>query len=435
MRLGRTLLNLRKIARLGAVAALSATLAACAVSGGPQVGATGSLSPAPQAGSEVAKAPAQSVVKRKPEAAKVAMLLPLSANPQIASVAKAMKQAGELALFEQSGTDLQLIVKDDKGTPDGARAATDEAIKEGAELILGPLLSASVQAAAPVARAANVSVIAFSNDRQVAGNGVYLLSFLVEQEVERIVSHAVAQGRRNLAALVPDDAYGRATEAAFTRAVARAGAATIVVERYQGSGTGMLEPTRRLAEALGRAEEAGNGADALFVPGGPEVLASLGPLLSYVKLDISRIKLIGSGGWDSPNLGRDATFVGGWYPAPDQRGWQEFAEKFTRTFGTAPPRIASLAFDAVGIAVALSAGDRTARFAGTSITRASGFSGADGAVRFETDGTSKRSLAVLEVQAFGARVVEPAAMETQPAARALSAEAPVPRAVLPQQTN
>ena len=434
MRLGRTLLDLRAILRLAVVAAVSATLAACAVSGGPDVGATGSLPPVAQAG-EASKTTAQSVVKRKPTAAKVAMLLPLSANPQIASVAKAMKQAGELALFEQNGTDLQLIVKDDRGTPEGARAAADEAIKEGAELILGPLLSASVQAAAPVARAASVSVIAFSNDRQAAGNGVYLLSFLVEQEVERIVSHAVAQGRRNFGALVPDDAYGRATEAAFTRAVAKAGAAMIVIERYQGSGTGMLEPTRRLADALGRAEEAGTGADALFVPGGPEVLASLGPLLSYAKLDVSRIKLIGSGGWDSPNLGRDSTFVGGWYPAPDQRGWQEFAERFTKTFGTAPPRIASLAFDAVSIAVALSGGERATRFAGSSITRASGFTGADGAVRFEPDGTSRRSLAVLEVQAFGARVIEPASIEPQPAARAASADAVSVPAPPPQQTN
>ena len=80
-------------------------------------------------------------------------------------------------MFERDNPSLQLIVKDDKGTPEGAKAAAEEAIKGGASSILGPLFAKSVAAVAPVARQADVPVIAFSNDRQVAGNGVYLLSF------------------------------------------------------------------------------------------------------------------------------------------------------------------------------------------------------------------------------------------------------------------
>ena len=52
----------------------------------------------------------------------------------------------ELALFEQNTPGLQLIVKDDKGTEVGAKAATEDAIKGGAELILGPLYSRSTAA-------------------------------------------------------------------------------------------------------------------------------------------------------------------------------------------------------------------------------------------------------------------------------------------------
>ena len=82
---------------------------------------------------------------------KVGLLLPLSASTQTALVAKAMREAAELALFESRGAELQLVIKDDKGTEDGARAAATEAIGQGAEIILGPLFAKSVRAAAAVA--------------------------------------------------------------------------------------------------------------------------------------------------------------------------------------------------------------------------------------------------------------------------------------------
>ena len=113
-----------------------------------------------------------------------ALLVPLSAQGQPGVIGKSLKQAAELALFERDNPSLQLIVKDDKGTPDGAKAAAEEAIKGGATLILGPLFAKSVTAVAPVARQAGVPVVAFSNDRQVAGNGVYLLSFQPAPEVD-----------------------------------------------------------------------------------------------------------------------------------------------------------------------------------------------------------------------------------------------------------
>ena len=115
--------------------------------------------------------------------------MPLSAQGHAGVIGKSLKQAAELALFERDNPSLQLIVKDDKGTPEGAKAAADEAIKGGAKLILGPLFAKSATAVAPVARQAGVPVIAFSTDRQVAGSGVYLLSFQPAPEVARVVAY------------------------------------------------------------------------------------------------------------------------------------------------------------------------------------------------------------------------------------------------------
>lgn len=359
-------------------------------------GTTASLSPNDPAGTE----------KKVGRGTKIAMLLPLGGFGQNAVIAKSMKQAGELAIFDLDNPTVQLIAKDDKGTAEGARAAAEEALRDGAEVIVGPLFSQAVAGASNAAKQANVPVIAFSNDRAVAGNGVYLLSFIAEQEVDRIVSFAASQGKKRFAALISDDAFGRTVEPAFQAAVARVGGTIVHTEFYQVSANAMIEPTKRVVAAIQQADESGAPIDALFVPGGQETLASLGPLIAYSGIDNKRVKLLGTGGWDYPNLGRDGVFAGGWYPGPDPRGWRAFSERFAKTFGSAPPRVASLAYDAVSIAVALSSGPAATRFSAESLTRANGFSGVDGQVRLLPSGVSERALAILEVQSFGSSVID-----------------------------
>ena len=393
-----------RVLRVGALAMLAAALAACSTGMGPTAGPTAAIVPSAETpGQPGARAPV-----------KIAVLLPLGGMGETATVAKSMKQGAEMALFELNDPSVQLITKDDGGTAAGARAAADAAIKEGAEVIVGPLLSQSVTGVAPVARQAGVPVLAFSNDTRVAGQGVYLMSFLAEQEVERIVSFAAAQGKRRFAALIPDDAYGNAVEPAFRRAVQANGGMVAIVERYPPTANGMLEPAKRVVEAIKHGEEQLAPVDALFLPGGQEALPQIGPVIAYSGLDTTKVKLLGTSAWDFPAISRDTAFVGGWYPSSDPMAWRSFAERFAKTFGTAPPRIASVAYDAVGVAIGLSANAPGARFTQANMTRQNGFAGVDGIVRFRESGLSERGLAVLEVQKFGSAVVDAAPASFQP---------------------
>ena len=395
---------------IAAAVATIAVLGGCAaggIGGSSTLSPSASQTPAPNPDQPALATAALSAARRP--VAKVAMLLPLTAKGQAADVAKGMRQAAELALFEANNPGFQLVFKDTQGTPDGAKAAMTLAASEGVELVLGPLYGQNVQAVAPLARQMGVPVIAFSNDRRTAGNGTYLLSFQVNEEVERIISFAARQGKRRFAALVPDNDYGKLTEQAFRNATARAGGQVVALERYAPSANGMLEPSQRLFELAKNSELSGAGIDAIFLPGGPETLPSMGPLVKYASLDTSKVKFLGSGSWDYPNIGREAAFHGGWYPAPDPRAWQSFSEKFSRTYGSSPPRIATLAYDAVTIAVSLAAyHPKGQRYTPANLTRPNGFSGLDGALRFTSTGTAERGLAILEVQQFGARVADPA---------------------------
>jgi ABC-type branched-subunit amino acid transport system substrate-binding protein len=380
-------------------------LAACSTSGAPELANV----PAPGLASEPAPA--------RKNLVKVALIVPLSAHGHAGVIGKSLKQAGELALFERDDPNLQLIVKDDKGTPEGAKAAAEEAIRGGARLILGPLFAKSATAVAPVARQANVPVVAFSTDRQAASGGVYLLSFQPAPEVARVVAFAARQGKRRFAALIPEDAFGKIVSASFTEAVNRSGGTVIALETYPhpASTTGLLEPMRKISAVIQGAEADGAPVDALFLPGGQDNLELIARLLPQADIDTEKVKLIGTGGMDYPSVGRDAKLVGAWYPAPDPRGWNDFSQKYAKSYGAAPPRIASLAYDAVSLAIALSGGAESQRYAAAQLTRASGFTGVDGAFRLLPDGSTDRALAILEVQKFGAGILDaPASVSSGP---------------------
>src|SRR5246127_3210328 len=166
---------------------------------------------------------------------KAGLILPLSASGNAAVAAQSMRNAAEMALAEFNNPDLQLLVKDDAGSVPDAQQAAQQALDEGAEIILGPLFALTVAPVARAARTRGVPMVAFSTDTNAAARGVYLLSFLPESDVERIVSYAASQGRRSFAALVPDNAFGSVTEAAFKQAVGRSGGRVVALERYLGT--------------------------------------------------------------------------------------------------------------------------------------------------------------------------------------------------------
>src|SRR5262245_39648883 len=398
------------VARRAALALVGAGLLAGCAAGGP----VGLDAPAlGTAGPSTPGAPA-----------KVAILVPLSSQGAPGVIARNLKQAAELAVFERDTRHVEMIVKDDKGTPEGAKAAAEDAIKRGATLILGPLYAKSVTAVAPIARKAGVPVLAFSTDRQVAGDGVYLMSFQPAPEVERIIGFATKQGKMRYAAMIPGDDFGKLVEPVFRDAVSRAGGTVATLETYPANANALLEPLRRISATISQAEAAGAPIDALFIPGGQEHLELLGRLMPIAKIDVRKVKVLGTGGMDYPNAGRDSAFVGAWYPGPDPRGWSEFAQKYAKTYQGAPPRIAGFAHDAMNLAIAL-AGDSSGQgVSAAALTRAGGFTGIDGAYRLLPDGTTDRSLAILEVQKFGPTVIEPApALGAPPTAAATTTTA------------
>jgi branched-chain amino acid transport system substrate-binding protein len=332
---------------------------------------------------------------------KAALILPLSAAGGIGLAAQSLKNAAEMALAEYNAPNVQLLVKDDAGTVQGAQAAAQQALDEGAEIILGPLLAPSVTAVGQVARPRGVPVIAFSTDTNVAARGVYLLSLLPESEVDRIVAYAASQGRRAYAALIPENAYGTVVQAALQQTTARRGARVVVLERYGHDPQQMQAAIARVAQAVGQM-------DAVFIPDETDSVAVVQGLTA-AGVNTRRIQLLGTRLWsDDPHIASNAALQGAWYAGPDPAGFRGFATRYRSRFGRDPVGRAEVAYDAVSLVAALVKTQGAQRFTEQVLTNPSGFSGVDGIFRFRQDGINERGLAVLRVGPGGGTVVSPA---------------------------
>jgi len=384
---------------------------------------------------------------------RVAILLPLT-HPQqnIQTVGRSLLNAAQLALFEIRNGDVLIIPKDTHGSASGAEQAAREAVAEGADIILGPLFAGSVRAAGAVARENNVPMIAFSTDRTVAGDGVYLLSFLPEQEVRRVTEFAMGEGLYAFAALVPMSAYGDRVRVAFHHTVTKSGGMVTQMQPYPRNAEEMFAPARIVAEYddrkanlkrrknNGPAEQSqstmvfdpetgelvaetpdefanlpanretwgGVSYQAVLLPEGGTMLRSLAPLLPYFDVDPREIKFLGTGLWDDPTLGKEPSLVGGWFAAPAPQMRVAFSDRYKVAFSANPPRIASLSFDAVALVASLARLPEDRRFSKATLSNPNGFAGIDGIFRFLPDGSAERGLAVIQVTREGLEVISPA---------------------------
>jgi substrate-binding family protein len=343
----------------------------------------------------VAAGPAQQPLAVGNGQVKVGLILPLSAAGNAGVAALSMKNAAEMALAEFQNPNIQLLIKDDGGSPQGAQQGTQQALDEGAEIILGPLFALSVPATAQLARARGISVIAFSTDSSVAGRGVYLLSFLPESDVNRIIEYAASTGKRSYAAMLPDNAYGNVVEAAFKSAVGRRNGRIVAFEKY---GADRTTAARNVANSLGQA-------DALFIADDGDSVVGVADALTAAGAKLKNIQVLGTGLWDNPRVFANPNLQGGLYAAPDPSGFRSFSTRYRTKYGAEPVRTATLAYDAVALVAALARTQGGQRFAPEVLTSASGFAGIDGLFRFRPDGTNERGLAVMRVAAGGGQPV------------------------------
>jgi branched-chain amino acid transport system substrate-binding protein len=384
-----------------------------ATSPGSRQGAEGPpAATAPQAITESAPQPSSGGGVR------VALLLPLSGPT--AGLGRALLDASQMAVFDVADERFTLLPRDTQGTPEGAARAATAALADGAQLILGPLLAGEVEAVKPIARQVHVNIVAFSTSDQLADDSTFLLSVLPRQTVRRVVAFAHERGVSRYAALAPSTPYGQLVVDELRAATAAIGGNVENVQFYDPAANDLRPAVRGLVgsephrtarnqpQTVAATTPAGADFDAILLPDGGGKLKAVASLLPYFDVDTSKTHLLGTGLWDDPGIGSEPALVGGWFAAPDPSARADFEKRFVELYRQAPPRLATLGYDATALAAMLAKRSPGTAFSAQSIADPSGFAGVDGIFRFHPDGRIERGLAVLEVQKSGARVISPA---------------------------
>ncbi len=365
------------------------------------------------------------------QSVKVGLLVPLSG--QYDHIGQAMLKASELAAFKVGARNVTILPRDTKGTAEGARQAVRSALDEGAELILGPFTSGSTKAVAPLAREADVNVISFTTDWSAAGDGVFTMGFLPFSQVTHIVRHAAENNMRRVGVLAPDTAYARTVMQTFQREADRFGVNVVKKAFFPPSDENIAPILRQFTEYDPRVEalnqkirplkakiqtiennpelqerinaiQSGESEgtlpfDAVFLPVGGETAKSVANLLSFYDMESDKVIRLGTGLWDDRALATETNLDGARFAAPSPRTRTVFEQDYTRYYGAAPPRLASLAYDATALAIVLAnigqSSGRGLTYNTEDITNPNGFEGVDGIFRFRPDGLIDRALAIL----------------------------------------
>ena len=326
---------------------------------------------------------------------RVALLVPLS-GPN-AGVGTSISNAANMAVLDTGGARIRITMYD---TATGAAAAAQRALAEGNRLILGPLLADDVRAVAPIARVAKVPVIAFSNDTGVAGNGAYVMGYTPAQSIERVIAFARAKGISKFAGLIPGGLYGQRASTAFIRSVEAEGGQVVSLQNFDRSAGSISAAITRLSQK--------SPYEAVLIADSGRTAVQAVPIIRA--RGGGSAKILGTELWNTDGaLAASPALRGAWFASVSDGLYTQLAAKYRQRFGKAPYRLSSLGYDAVLLVTRIGGDWRPgSAFPAGRLTDIGGFSGIDGAFRFNRDGVVERALEVQQAGAKGSTIVSPA---------------------------
>lgn len=326
---------------------------------------------------------------------RVALLVPMTGKD--AAVGQSIANAANMAVLDTGGQRIRVTMYD---TALGAASAAQKAVADGNRVILGPLLAEDVRAVQPVARAANLPVISYSNDVSVAGSGTYLLGFVPTQSIDRVVGYARGRGSVNFAALVPNGTYGQRASTAMLRSVENVGGRLVSMQTYDRSPGSITAAVTRLSKA--------SAYDAILIADSGRIAVQAVPVIR--KNGGQKAQILGTELWNTePTLAQSPVMHGAWFASVSDGLYNQLSTKYRSRFGKGPFRLSSLGYDSVLLVTKIAAGWKPGTaFPMSALSDPGGFAGIDGAFRFGRDGVAERALEVQQINVTGFTVLAPA---------------------------
>ncbi len=228
----------------------------------------------------------------------VALLLPGDGNYAAASTSI---REGFFAAYLDAGRNHaprpSVRVYDSKGTSDGAIKAYQQAVSDGAKLVVGPLTRGEVAAVFGLAQLP-VPVLALNHpdDKQLPSGDASEFGLLPETEGAQAADHMVERGLRQVYVLISNDDFAQRAAAAFKAELAARGGQLLGMTTLPTGATSYTDTIAGLHIAATTASAAAAPADATTAPastsGDTGIFISMRPAQARVLLPQLRIAKI-----------------------------------------------------------------------------------------------------------------------------------------------
>lgn len=340
------------------------------------------------------------------ESFRVAMLLPLSGP--VSAMGQNMKNAAMMAVGDINNEHLVLQFYDTKGTSSGARVAFENAMNAHSRLILGPLLADEVAAISSEAKARDIPVVSFSTLPAVLQDGIYSLGILNDDQIKNIIRFAAGQGRKRIAAVLPDNQSGLNMFTSLMRAARRNGVQLTKVGFYRPDSMDFTSLVTSMTGSSSKTSEHERdfGFDALLVPESGNRLKSITSMFSYYDVSAPQVLFMGTSVWANTGLSKETELYGAVYPVVPLSRLDNFNQKYAELFASRPNGLSVFAYDAVMMASALST--KNPAYLKEEIVRTAGYNGMSGTFRILPNGLNEHGLDIVRVTSGGEQIVESA---------------------------
>lgn len=338
------------------------------------------------------------------DAVPVALLVPSGsgqASDQL--LARSIENAARMAISDLGDVRIDLRVYPTAAQPAQASAAAQQAVADGAAVILGPVFAEEANAAGIAAAQAGVNVLSFSNNPSIAGGNVFILGPTFDNTARRLAAYAMRAGQSRIMIVHDRNTQGEIGRAAIQNGVGAAGGSIVATASYEFSQNGIVQAIPAIA-----AQARSSGAQAVFLTADTAgALPLITQLLSENGVNPATTQYIGLTRWDIPAATLALPGVqGGIFAMPDPALFAQYQARYQATFGEPPHPVSAIAYDGIAAIGALAKQGRALDRA--ALTQGAGFVGVNGVFRLRADGTNERGLAVARIQNNAVTVVDPA---------------------------
>jgi branched-chain amino acid transport system substrate-binding protein len=315
---------------------------------------------------------------------------------------------------QQNGRTIDLVIKDTRGSAEGADAGIKELVEENdVTVVVGPLASVESTAAAKKARELGVSIITFTQKEGITGEGnMVFRNFLTpSKEVEALLNKAIKErGMKRFAIFYPDKTYGQYLRDLFRERVRQMGGAITAVESYKPDQTDFAEGIKKITRANnaridGKSTDPASTLDfdAIFIPDNYEKIAMIAPQFPYY--NAFNVPFLGTSLWMSGDLVKStgaylqgAIFPVGFSPDEDTEGMEEFVADYKDSFHSEPGVLAATGYDTIRlIRDIINKGVKTTKKEFQKALHQSVFDGVTGNISFDEKGEVKKAPVLLTI--------------------------------------